>query len=354
MRGISKGVIPREVGKVESRRLRSACGFALTAAAMLASAPAEAGCAASATGGVDLGSWTSGQVAAGVAETVTAPAGVRCQGAVLTLLSGNYVNGKVHSENGFKLVSGTSSASYTASATPNGSRPIAQDSTVNYADPTLLGLLGLGNSSDVKAPISFASFSGAGLPTGTYVDTITVDWTWRTCEGLDLLGLACVLYSTGSGRTVISLSMTVTNRAPVVTIATRTLIDPIRGSDKPKAIPGASTLNTVQVVNPDVVSLTKDTVVLTMAVPARLIPSLEAVAGQPSAFNVSEGAADGMAVSYLGPDSMTDDVEFSCDDGRTWTCAPTSGSGVTGVRIKVRGTLKPSGSVAVQMAYKVR
>jgi hypothetical protein len=335
--------------------LRKASASAMIGAGcLLAAAPAHAGCSASANGSVDLGAWTSGQVSAGVAETVTAPAGVRCQGAVLTLLSGNYVNGKVHSENGFKLVSGTSSASYVASATPNGSRPIAQDSTVNYADPVLLGLLGLGNSSDVRAPISFASFSGGGLPSGTYVDTITIDWSWRTCEGLDLLGLACVLYSTGTGRTVVTLSMVVTNKAPVVTIATRTLMDPVRGSDNPKAIPGASTLSTVQVVNPDVVALTKDTVVLTMAVPARLIPALEAVAGQPSAFHVSEGASDGMGVSYLGPANTTDDIEFSCDDGRTWTCAPAAASAITGVRIKVRGALKPSGSVAVQMAYRVK
>jgi hypothetical protein len=336
-------------------RAKRILGILLALAWVAYAAPAEAGCATRDKADYDLGTWTSGQTAKGVAETLTAPVGIRCTGPLLSLIGSNSVVAKVHSQNAFVLVSPNGQRiSYVASVTPDGKRPVAQDGEIQYGDPVLLALLGLNGRTEAELPISFAAFRGNGLRTGSYLDIIIVDWTWRVCDGVNVLGVLCVLYQQGTGRTTISLTMNVIEKSPTIVITARIVHDPIRGTNNPLAVPGASRLTHITITNPDVVPLDPDSVVLALPVDPRLKVSQTPVPGQDALYRVDRGSGSTMALSYVSADSTTDDVDFSSDAGATWTAVPPpDGSGVSAVRLRMKGILQPGESVTILVSYKI-
>lgn len=304
---------------------------------------AYAGCAARSTAAYDIGTWTSGQAAGGVVRTYEALAGVSCSGPVLTLIGTNSIIAKVHSGNGFRLVSTDGmSVSYVASVTKDGSMPIAQDGEVDYADRRILNLLGLFGSSSADLPIHFLSFKGSRLPTGTYTDVVTVAWRWRVCDGVNVAGLLCVLYQEGTGTTTISITMRIENRDPQVTITASTVFDPVNGKSAPKSIPGAYTVHTVKVVNPDVVPLDPSGVVLTLPVDRRLKPTADSSNGQANLVEIDGSSAQGVGIRS---------VEGSTD-GSSW--APTVSQDATLIRIAADGPIPPGSTFAIRIGYQVR
>lgn len=319
----------------------------VAAIATFISGPAYAGCSALQSAEYDMGVRTSGQATAGTSQGYDAPAGLRCNGVLLSLLSSNRADAKVHSNNGFTLKSAAGqSVSYVASPMPDGSRPIAQDGVVNYADPTLLSLLTLGSTTDFDLPISFLKFKGSGLNAGTYQDTVLVDWDWRVCDGVNLLNAVCLLYSQGKARTTITITMTIVDRRPIVTITTRTVVDPVNGSAGAKAIPGATVVTTIVVRNPDVVPLDPDTVTVALPVPSGMTPDIAAT----DAVKLTQG--DGMSLVYANATSTSDDVDFACGDAN-WTCAPASPQVVTSIRSRLKGSLKAGETLTVTVTYRI-
>jgi hypothetical protein len=276
-------------------------------------------------------------------KTYEALAGVSCSGPVLTLIGTNSIIGKVHSSNGFRLVNADGkSVSYVASVTKDGSMPVTQDGEVNYADAKLLNLLGLFGSSSADLPIHFLSFKGSQLPTGTYTDVVTVAWRWRVCDGVNLAGLLCLFYQDGTGTTTISITMRIENRDPQVSITVATVFDPVNGRTVPKSIPGAYAVQTVRVVNPDVVPLDSNGVVLTLPVDRKLKPTPDSTNGQANLVEV-----DGSSVQGVGIRS----VEGSTD-GTSWS--PTVSQDATLIRIAANGPIPAGSTFAVRIGYQVR
>lgn len=332
--------------------VRSLC--ALIASLVLAWAgPARAGCVARDAVQYNLGTWTSGQTAKGLPSDLTASAGLRCSRPLLSLIGSNTVTARVHSDNGFHLVSGGGQRiSYVASATPDGTRPVAQDGRIEYGDRTLLGLLGLGGRTEADLPISFVSFRGHGLRSGTYRDTIVVDWWWRVCDGVNLLNLICLFHQQGTARTTILLTMNVVERSPTIDITAVVVQDPIRGTTDPLAIPGAQRLTRIRINNPDVVPIDENSLAVAVPIDPRLRLAQTPVAGQRSMYDLEKTPDSGMSLLYSAPGSTTDDVDFSSDAGATWTAVPQpDGSGVNSVRLRMKGSLRPGETVTIQMGY---
>lgn len=330
-----------------------ACLF--TSIVMTWAVPAHAGCMVREAVDYDLGTWTSGQVAKGVAGNLTAPVGLRCSGPVLSLVGSNTVTARVHSDNGFRLVSdGGLQITYAASATSDGTRPVAQDGRIEYGDPALLRLLGLGRRTEADLPISFVSFRGSGLRTGTYRDRIVVDWSWRVCDGVNLFNLICLFYQQGTGRTTIQLTMNVVERSPTIDITAQVVRDPIRGTTNPLAIPGAQRLVRIRINNPDVVAIDENSLVVAVPVDPRLRLAQEPVVGQRGMYDLEKTPDSGISLLYAAPDSRTDDVDFSSDAGSTWDAVPRAdGSGVNSVRLRMRGSMRPGETVTIQMGYVI-
>jgi len=321
--------------------------FVLWTIAVLAPAPAMAGCTALAGAEYDIGVRTTGQAAAGTSQGYDAPAGLRCSGVLLSLLSSNRADARVHSVNGFLLRSDDGqSVSYVASPLADGSRPIQQDGTVNYADPALLALLTLGSATDYDLPISFLKFKGSGLAGGVYRDTVQIDWDWRVCDGVNLLNAVCLFYSQGKARTTITITMTIVDRRPTVTITTRTVLDPVNGSARAKSIPGSTVVSTIVVNNPDVVPLDPDTVHLSLPVPTGMSPAIAAA----DSVKLTQGS--GMSLVYDSATSESDDVDFACGDAN-WTCAPASPHVVTSIRTRIRGSLKAGETLTITVQYRI-
>lgn len=203
---------------------------ALTAAlgALLLAAPAQAAnCTVTATTNANLGSQTSYTVIGGTVPTVTTTAGLDCPGALLNLLSADYARATATSSNGYTLRSAAGDAiSYRLSADPSGSITFTQGGSVDYMNPQLLSLLGLGQS-NLSTPLYVKLTASPNVPAGTYSDTVTINWQWSICRGVGTLG-ACVLPETGSGTTILTVTMIVTKdcrlTAPPVSFGSAPLV----------------------------------------------------------------------------------------------------------------------------------
>ncbi|MCH8493130.1 MAG: spore coat U domain-containing protein [Idiomarina sp.] len=169
------------------------------------------------------GTWSSIELETLTPVTSTQPsAGLECGSALLGVLGGllfdtDYINATVTGTNTsgglFHLRNPNGDeVPYRAFADPAFQEEINPGTTYNYSNEyllELLGLLGTGNSAELPMLLRLENFGGVNLEPGVYTDTLTIFWDWRRCNGIDLLGLLCVLYSQGTATTTINVSMVV-------------------------------------------------------------------------------------------------------------------------------------------------
>lgn len=194
--------------------------------AMVAAAPANAACTIG-SGNAAFGTGSSYAVRQnGIAATSTG-AGLRCNGSVITLLGGNSARATMTSANGFQLKQGSDSIAYTVSADPNGAYPFTQGSTIDYFSPQLLSLLTILNGSSFAPQIHARLAGGANVAAGTYTDTLTIQWAYMICYGVNLSGV-CILGESGTGTSTIQVAITVTKDcridAPTLSFGTAALV----------------------------------------------------------------------------------------------------------------------------------
>jgi hypothetical protein len=324
--------------------------MALLAAAvlMLLAGTAQA-CSVSTAGPADYGPYSPQAVKQAAVPVQTSPIGLKCQTPLVLLLSNNYIRGKLHSDNGLRLVNGANSIAYTASADPAGSFKFTQDGTIDYMQNSLLDLLGLlGQNADLPIsikPTGVTLPSGAPPPIGVYTDRITMTWNYYVCT-LNLAGVCGGLKQGTNVTTVLNVKLTVSANSVVLTTSTGTTWDPVNGTTNPKALPGGKRRMIVNVTNPDLVPVDKDTLGLNLWVPVGTSVALDGDGTTSGSFlNFTEGSpASALAVNYATPGSATDDVDFSSDRGMSWNYVPVAGdtvsqSAVTNVRVRPKGTM---------------
>jgi parallel beta-helix repeat protein len=144
----------------------------------------------------------------------------------------------------------------------------------------------------------------------------------------------------------------------------QTISDPVNGTTNPKAIPGAVVLYTLNATNQGTGATDTDSLKLTEAVSANttlFVGDLGGAGSGPVQF-LDGATASGLSYTFTSLDSATDDVEFSNDDGVTYSYTPTPAgegfdSAVTHIRILPKGPFasasggnKPS----FQLKFKVR
>lgn len=198
---------------------------ALLIAAVVA-APADAACVIS-SGNAAFGTGSSYAVRQKGIPATTASAGLRCNGSVITLLGGNSARATMTSANGFQLRHGSDSIAYSVSADPNGAYPFTQGSTIDYFNPQLLSLLTILNGSSFAPQIHARLAEGANVAAGTYTDTLTIQWAYTVCYGVNLAGV-CVIGESGTGTSTIQVAITVTRDcridAPALSFGTAALV----------------------------------------------------------------------------------------------------------------------------------
>ncbi|ARU94942.1 Csu type fimbrial protein [Tatumella citrea] len=156
---------------------------------------------------------------ASTAETVETGSGFTCSGGLLTLLSTNTITATLASSTGEsgttpQMVSSSgASFPYTICAASDCSSTYSIGQTITWTSTSLLGLLGLFNSSDGTLPLYIHTTAGLNVPAGTYTDTIVINWNYNICF-IGLLGL-CV-YTNGTATSTVVFSAIVTNDCAIV------------------------------------------------------------------------------------------------------------------------------------------
>lgn len=147
----------------------------------------------------------------------------------------------------------------------------------------------------------------------------------------------------------------------VVTKVSAPQSDPVNGTTNPKLIPGGLVAYTITVANPNPFAVTADSVIVTDPTAAGLqlyVGNIAGASGGPVRF--TDGAtASGLTYAYASLASTTDDVEFSRDNGATWTYAPTAGALgadalVTTIRIRPKGTMAAHSSFTLLVGYVIK
>jgi hypothetical protein len=326
----------------------------------LGATPATAAaCTATALTSTDLGSFSPAAIATtGAVPALRSRAGLVCTPGLLKVLSGNYIKATFQSRNALKLAPSTAGAptlGYALSADPNNSVPIAQNGTVDYMQNDLLNLLGLLGGTSAELPFFVRPLATAGLPEGVYTDRLTIKWDWYICQGVGALG-ACVLgLEKDTATTVVDITLTVAARRLVLTAAGRTTWDPVNGTSFPKALPGGKRRISVQVNNPDIVA-TDGNVTMVMPIAARQTLALDGDGTSAAVVSFTLSPANGaIALSYDGPASTSDDVDFSADQGLTWTYVPGASAGQTNaIRFRPRGRLPAGATLDVSVPVAVK
>lgn len=141
---------------------------------------------------------------------INGPAGLACTGSVLSVLGTGFARATMTSANGFKLNGpGANSITYAVSADSNGTVGFTQGGTVNYLSLTVLTLANILSPNAFSPGLYARITSSPNLPAGTYSDTLTIQWSWKVCSGLDLAGIICVGYETGTGTSTIPVTIVV-------------------------------------------------------------------------------------------------------------------------------------------------
>jgi uncharacterized repeat protein (TIGR01451 family) len=129
--------------------------------------------------------------------------------------------------------------------------------------------------------------------------------------------------------------------------------DPFNNTTNPKLIPGGVTEYTISATSPSSYSSTN--VVVTDATPANMELVVN-TAGGPVAFT-----AGGTTLTYnfntLG--STTDNVDFSSNNGLSWTYTPVAGANgtdplVTNIRVRPQGTMAAGTTFSARVRYRVK
>ena len=195
-------------------------------------ASAAPGCQTSTgTGTASFSSQTCIKVNSSTQNTSIANAGVACGGSLLTVLGASgYINAVVSTTNGSKLKNAAGDTiPYQIFADQNYTYQITPGTALNYYNATILNLLGLTGSNNVPLPMYFRTVTGAlNLSSGTYTDTVTVNWSWSICTVVSLGSLCIGPVNTGSTSSIVNISLQIGNdctiNAPNISFGTAPLV----------------------------------------------------------------------------------------------------------------------------------
>jgi hypothetical protein len=135
--------------------------------------------------------------------------------------------------------------------------------------------------------------------------------------------------------------------------------DPLNGTINPKQIPGGVSEYTIVATSPSSYTVSNNTIVLTDATPVgseMIVADIDGAGSGPA--GVSAGGT-GLTYSFTSLASATDDIDFSNNNGSTWTYTPVAdGNGadpaVTNVRLRPQGTMAASAAVKFRLRYRIK
>ena len=211
----------------------------------------------------------------------------------------------------------------------------------NTATPGLTNTCG--GTATAAANGSSLALSGGTIPASGSC-TLTVAVT-SSVAGSYLNSTGSVTTTNAGSGTAATATLTVTGGAPsLVNMKTVSVTsDPFNGSTNPKNIPGAEALYNLRVTNTGAGVVDNNTLVIDDPLPANIelfVGDLGAVGSGPIVF-VQGTPTSNLTYSFTSLASLTDDVDFSNDNGATWTFVPTPpyDPAVNRIRLKPQATM---------------
>lgn len=194
-------------------------GLALLLLCLLAT-QARAQCAVVQATSAAFGSVASTLVNTTQQSTSTTNAGLRCSGALVSLLrSDDFFKLTLTPQGGTTGMVGPTGdvIKYTLYADNTTAYPITRGQPFDFARHGILEALGLlGSIVPSTVPLYLKTLTGSNVAAGTYTETFTVFWDWDYCYGIGVGGL-CLGRQTTSGTTSMSVSLTVTADCQITT-----------------------------------------------------------------------------------------------------------------------------------------
>lgn len=276
--------------------------------------------------------------------------------ALIISFSGNYLKATITTSNGYKLSqAGAPDITYGLYADAAGTKPLSGTATY-YINGTSSDLAGLIGTAPTSVPVYIKPNISGAVKSGVYTGTFTILWDWSFCS---LAVGSCIgVTDKDTKSSIVTVNLTISGGMPATIVtSTKVITDDQNGATNPKSTPGAKQRTTVTVANPDIAAMASNTMELKLATPANTTIALDGD-GAGGAFAVfTEGSpASSLAFTYSGPSSLTDDVEFSSDNGSSWLFLPTAATQaqVTHVRLKPRGAMAAGSNFKLSVVYKVK
>lgn len=169
----------------------------------------QALCQVEANRSAAFGSVTSIQVASNPEKTSTFDAGLGCTGAVSSLAGTDHFYLTVTSSAAGLVGPGGDVIGYTLSADSGSSQLIERGAQFDFT--AIASQLGLVSSASPRTvPLYFTTLSAGNVAAGMYTEHLNVTWRWDYCSAQDGAG-GCTQRDTGTGSTLLTVTMTVTN-----------------------------------------------------------------------------------------------------------------------------------------------
>ncbi len=211
---------------------------------------------------------------------------------------------------------------------------------------------------DIIDPNGIPQISGAAAPlmaTDTVSGTKTFEYSYVTPLSPYGVWTARLRVNEGTESLVSDVRITTFTTMPampdlIVLKTTQVISDPVNGSTNPKAIPGAFVQYTVRITNQGSGTVDTDTSVLTDAVNANTELSVSDFDGlNPGPVRFNDGTpASGLTYSFVNLSDLSDDINFSNDNGATFTYVPVPDANgcdanVTHIRVNPKGQFNAAG-----------
>lgn len=146
---------------------------------------------------------------------------------------------------------------------------------------------------------------------------------------------------------------------PGITVAKTSIAvsDPVSLAN-PKMIPDAVAEYTITATSPSSYTVTSNSISMVDATPANMalmVGNIGAPGSGPAAFTAG---SSGLTYSFVSLASATDDIEFSNNNGTSWTYTPVAGANgtdpaVTTVRLSPKGTMAASSTLSFKLRYRL-
>ena len=179
------------------------------------------------------------------------------------------------------------------------------------------------------------------------------------------LGTRLTSTATVSGATSEFGGNATVTAGPLLAVAkqSQTYSDPVNNLTNPKSIPGAEKTYIVTVTNQGAGAVDSNSVMIVDKIPANtqmFVGNLGGAGSGPVSFtNGSPSSA--LTWTFTALNSTTDDLDFSSDNGATWTYVPTPDvngydAAVTDIRMRPKGLMPGQGvgSPNFQLRFRVR